>query len=88
MTAWTNLLAASSLTEGTAWELLDSPLTGTGTGPGSTVVVDSITMQIDPQPTMDTDSTPTIIIFDDQASVEAAFDTSLATNPTTIEVTS
>lgn len=30
MTAWARLLAASSLTTGTAWQLLGSPKTGSG----------------------------------------------------------
>lgn len=41
MSAWTNLLAASSLAIGTAWDLITHPRTG-GSGGAGTVYVEQI----------------------------------------------
>jgi len=45
MSAWDKLLAASSLLAGTAWQLISSPKTGSGSG--STVYVQQIDVRLD-----------------------------------------
>lgn len=51
MSAWTNLLAASSLARGNAWDLITHPRTGgTGTGvvvnTGAVALVDDTTLSV------------------------------------------
>jgi len=45
MSAWDKLLAASSLLAGTAWQLISSPKTGSGSG--GTVYVQQISASVD-----------------------------------------
>jgi len=45
MSAWDKLLAASSLLAGTAWQLISSPKTGSGSG--ATVYVQQIDVRLD-----------------------------------------
>jgi len=44
MSAWDKLLAASSLLAGTAWELISSPKTGSGSG--ATVYVQQVDVRL------------------------------------------
>ena len=63
MSAWTRLLAASSLAVGNAWALISSPRTGGG----GTSIVDSVALTVAAQPTMSIDDTPTVVLFDTPA---------------------
>ena len=74
MSAWTNLLAASSLAIGTAWDLITHPKTG-GSG---TIVVDAITMTADGPTTMTIDDSPVIVMFPDQPTMTVQGDSAIS----------
>ncbi len=60
MSAWTKLLAASSLAVGNAWALISSPRAGGG----GTSVVDAVALTVAAQPTMSIDDAPAVVLFD------------------------
>lgn len=76
MTAWQKLLAASTLSAGTAWALISSPKTGLGAGlvvndgvavelAESDVAVEVLDMQVD----VEVDATPVAVEVDSGAVV-------------------
>lgn len=69
MSAWTQLLAISALTTGSAWDLLANPAAGGGGGTSS--VVSAISFTIDQASVTVQDATPVVYVTQ-AASVVAA----------------
>jgi len=85
MSAWSKLLAASSLAFGTAWDLITHPKTG-GAG---TIVVDKVTLITEAGSAMTVDNAPVVVLFPDPISIHISQNEEAITpsNQITFEVT-
>jgi len=82
MSAWTNLVAASSLAIGNAWQRLAAPKLGGG----GSIVVNAITLRTDPGAAMTINDSPVVVVFPDLPTMTVAATESI-TLTTTDQIT-